>query len=147
MDSKSHIDDAGIGAAARMGIEVYDQASRGSGRTYRMIMSLKEGSMVMMHGNNTTWMRNYIRELRGPKFKVEVVCTTGKSGMNRHIGNAMAKRMPIAIDHYLLKELYLEHIEQFTKDLSSLGINEHNFSLARRDTPPPAYLFREDWRG
>lgn len=133
------VDDAGFGAAARVALHVYEQASRGSGRSQRMVMALEPNSRVIVQGD-PVWMRNMIRDLRGPDFKATVVSSGTWYNTHREIAEAKQRRQPIAIDHHLIKALYMERIASMTRDLVEIGIEQHNYSIVH-DEPPPAAMF------
>lgn len=137
-----HVDDAGFGAAARMGIEMYDQACRSSGRTHRMIMALAPNSIVLCHGEPQP-IRHMIRHLRGASFPFDVeVCSSMRNVADR-IWEGRAKNRAVVMDHYLIKHLYMREITYFTSQLSELGIEEHKHSLIH-NRPPPAVMFKID---
>lgn len=136
------VDDAGIGAAAIMGIEIYDHACRGSGRTHRMVMALKPGTTVLCKGE-PRWLEAMIRDLRGKDFDAKVVSCGSLDRAYEAIGNAKARRRLIAMDHHLIADFYLETVKRLTRDLAHLGIEQHNETLMT-NKPPPAAMFRLD---
>jgi hypothetical protein len=140
------IDDAGMAAAASMGLQVYEHACRGSGRTHRMIMALKNGETILTHERGD-WFKNMVRELRGPGFKVRIVSCDGTwDGLLRSIRREHL-RSPVAMDHYLLFHLHLDGIKQTARHLAELGVNQPVWVEQRGEPPPASSFFQERYDG
>lgn len=144
-ETRKTINDAGMGAAAKMGLQLYEQASRGSGRTYRMIMALQPGAVVLSRDNGD-WLRHMIRDLRGGDFDCKVIsCKATKAGvyeaMHRH-----RIKPPVAMDHFVVLGLYQEALDGLAKELASLGAPEHSFGEIQ-GAPPPAAFFGGRFHG
>ena len=74
-----------------------DYGSRSSGRTTRMIMALKPGTLVAVADRqHKEFICEKIRKLRGPKFKFEVWLATDDAA----VLTAIATKRPLAADHY-----------------------------------------------
>lgn len=141
--AEKKLNDAGVGASARAGLRVYEHAARGSGRTHQMIMALPEGAVVFC-SNSTGWLRNMIRDLRGPQFQVTVVACNGLDGIHRGLVEHRAKPgyTPIAVDHHLIYMMYEQALDHLERQLAALGSPPHPFSEHTQDVPP-VMLFTE----
>lgn len=137
------MDDSGIGGAARVGLEVYEQASRGSGRTYRMVMGLPDGVHVMYRGPQDQWLMNMIRDLRGPDFKFSLIGVRDRSAVMSAFHEAARLRKPVALDHQVISYLYEKALDDVRIELDRMGVVSHDFCQATSDRAvPPVSTFR-----
>lgn len=137
------MDDSGIGGAARVGLEVYEQASRGSGRTYRMVMGLPDGVHVMYRGPNDNWLIKMIRDARGPDFKFSVIRCTRRDEVMVAFHEARRLRKPVALDHQVISMLYERALDDVRRDLEEMDVASHEFCQATSDRAvPPCATFR-----
>lgn len=138
------MDDCGIGASARVGMEVFEQASRGSGRTRRMIMGLPSGVHVFIRGQNADWFRGMIRGLRGADFEFSVSAYSELRHSRQAIITALHRREPVAIDHYLVSLFYEAALDRARDELREFGVVSHRFSEATSNRAVPQVAsFRE----
>lgn len=113
------MDDYGIGSAAAAALHVYEGASRGSGRTTRMVRDLR-GHQVVVCPNYDEKQRveRLIREMRPAIAHVVVVSLDGRKTareqlhgfLNRHPGK------DLVLDHTVVLRLYEEAIAQVRED-------------------------------
>lgn len=116
-DNDHKLDDAGLGAAALSGLRLYEQASRASGRTHRMIMGLTEGATVFCADGEFRSLSLMIKELR-PDLDGKVdVFTWSRDAEYRVRGRATQ----ITMTHRLWLKMYEAAIERVRDDMQALS--------------------------
>lgn len=116
------MDDYGIGAAALAGIRLYDQASRGGGRTHRMVMALSERSMVVVatekdRRNIESLIKRVRPELTDVRFMVV-------EPQPRSIQAVMAHGRPVTFDHEWIRHFFEGRLKDTQVLLEELGAVE-----------------------
>lgn len=122
------MDDYGIGAAARVGLHVYEGASHGSGRTTRMLTGLQNVRqvVVMLNSGMVDHAKALMRHMDLPG--TIVVSVGAKTLLRRQLGELRA-RYPshlLVLDHTVVSRLYEEAIAQVREDFElEMGRFEH----------------------
>jgi hypothetical protein len=107
--------DFGIKAAALTGLQVYETASRRTGRTETTLRALKDGDIVLVGSANE--VRRIDRILRERKIKVRIVSV---DGMRRDHLSGMRGRL--FVDHTAYSAMMADAINSVDAELQSLRL-------------------------
>ncbi len=135
------MDDCGAYAAAKTGLEIYEQASRGSGRTHRMIKELPDKVMVC-HTGDGAWIRNMIRDSRGREFQFTLAKVENWKDLQLAVEEAARYRLPTAVDHHVVTQLYLKGLDEDRKRFAEVGVDLEKFSAAAGHPSPVSLYMR-----
>lgn len=141
------MDDYGIGASARAGLAVYEQAARRSGRTLRMVRALKAPFLLIVdsaqevrrHKDLIAEMRPDLRET---DFQIRSIGGSSRAGLTRHrvaelrSSAGPASKWPTVLDHLVVFRLYAEAIDEVSRDFAPNEFEQQT------GAPPPVSPWR-----
>lgn len=107
----------GIGGAIRGAVEIYFRASRGTGRTIRMIDSLKEGDRVVFL--NSDHAKHTVRMAKERGVEIDYIISAvvdAPYDLNRK-GTPKGR---LIFDHCWVEEFYKKVLERADKDIQFL---------------------------
>lgn len=130
--------DYGVKASAMIGLQIYNQASRGSGRTISMLERMKDGDVAIVHTPAAAkWLLHRAHEMK-KKVKIHVADNI------RTVHTVTQGNRPsdeIFIDHWVFHLLYqegLNEVEAFLNHIQKL--NKKNPSIADRVAPVAEFI-------
>lgn len=106
--------DFGAKASALTGLRIYEQASRGSGRTETTLRSLKDGDILVAHDEKSA--RHLERQCKERGLDVRVT-TIRSIRMNGHAG----AKGRLVFDHAAVLAMYEEAIQGVDKEIAEHG--------------------------
>lgn len=121
----------GIEAAIRGVVRVYFQSARATGRTTRLVNSLKPGDQVIFRNSQEAEYMNHMckkRNIKGVAFKI----VPPQNQYNLFELNTPSGRT--YFDHSWLEEFYTRRIEDIGKEVAELEIQASGWSEAHEQT-------------
>lgn len=127
--AKGHdMDEYGIGSAAAMGLQLYELASRASGRTSRMLDAARDDDLIICR---TTKETDRIRRLLKEKGKATRVTTIQHRDELSRIGPRAKGRA--LFDHDWVHHFFVEAVKGAEEDLRRLADTFSSVPLNRTD--------------
>lgn len=120
----------GIGAAVKGVTEIYFKASRQTGRTYRLLQSLKDGDRVYFATASEARHFENLCKCNGRDIECVVIPTTDPGQVFQR-GTTQGRAV---FDHGWVEQFYREQLDNIERDIKRLEIETGGYGEAHEQT-------------
>lgn len=135
-DQRPKLNDFGFGGVLKTALEIYEMASRGSGRSLRTVRSLRPGSVLLVH--NSHELRHYADLLKQHRPRVDIKVRVAQRADNISITGY--RGTDLVLSHGLWLRIYLDAINRAGRDVEY--VTEASLEPEREQVRPVAMEWR-----